>query len=76
MDEAGEIPNILLVYERIRSIKSEWAQEEREHALKRKKFNEQIAYWQKQCTHNWKYVPDASGNNDSYHHCDICGLDD
>jgi hypothetical protein len=28
------------------------------------------------CNHeNTKYVPDASGNNDSYHYCLECGLE-
>lgn len=27
---------------------------------------------QKECSHEWRYYPDPSGNNDSEYICDIC----
>lgn len=46
------------------------AHEKEEDALK-----QQLKNIQTKCPHAWEHIPDASGNNDSYHHCLICGLD-
>ena len=55
-----------------------WEQQEREirqdYDENLKEIREQIRKIQKSCGHeSKKYYPDASGNNDSYYICNICG---
>ena len=39
------------------------------------RLDEKLKLFRKTCNHeNTKYVPDASGNNDSYTICEICGF--
>lgn len=35
-------------------------------------FNKRLQSFRNKCEHNWKYQPDASGNNDSSWYCDKC----
>jgi len=37
------------------------------------KANEVFAELKKNCPHDWVYIPDASGNNDSGYRCSYCG---
>jgi len=44
--------------------------------IAKRSINGQIGQIRKECTHtSTKYVPDQSGNNDSYSYCESCGLE-
>jgi hypothetical protein len=48
--------------------------EEQSHRERIKSYKYLISLIRKNCNHTkTKYVPDASGNNDSFHYCLICG---
>ena len=47
---------------------------EKEFNLYKQQYKKNIIEIQSKCKHQLtKYVPDASGNNDSYTYCEICG---
>lgn len=55
-------------------VEKEKRQKAFEESLKR--LNKIMSLAQQLCDHpETKYYPDASGNNDSYHVCLICGLE-
>lgn len=36
--------------------------------------DQRVTELQTQCNHDWRFIPDPSGNNDSEYHCDKCAL--
>lgn len=49
---------------------------EEEHAATMKKFDGEIEAIRVGCRHEFtKYFPDASGNNDSFSECQVCGAE-
>lgn len=60
----------------VQRLENDVEQERDRHNELIKKLKSKLASIQHDCTHLAKtYHPDASGNNDSYYSCDICGAE-
>lgn len=70
MEVASVIQAIDHTYQKIKVAEEKWI-------AKKKKWSITIARVQATCTHPvYTYFPDASGGNDSYERCEICGKED
>lgn len=62
------------IMEKIMSLTGALDHTEKLYRIAQKDIYRQISEIRAQCPHDsTEYVPDASGNNDSYHYCLVCG---
>jgi len=71
---ANAIETDKTLHQELRSITRDEQDEEERHKKAVGEINARRVDLQKQCPHlETTYYPDASGNNDSEHICDLCG---
>ena len=62
------------IMERVLSLQNKLSYIWLEYASRKSKINKKILDLQNACPHNeTKYHSDPSGNNDSFHSCQVCG---
>jgi len=65
-DTGYRLRRTLRALDELEARREKWRQEEQHMAAA-------LQAIQADCPHIWEYIPDASGNNDSYERCEICG---
>ena len=73
-DMAANFNGLLTIEQRLAVLEEAVAAEQERHHTKLGDFAAERQALQSQCSHPvTKYVPDPSGNNDTYYYCQTCG---